>query len=149
MIRIILFLCLICAGCIPAQTPPQLEFTPGAPVVVTDQLYQHEAYQVSYPAGWRVITAAAENAGSVTLAAPDNQALVFISTSSIDNPPALPDVENQQVETREISLTDGTTIYTALVVDTEFQEAMQPTFDHILSSIDLPRLLIPTNQPRM
>lgn len=142
----LIILC-ICAACIPAKTPPQLAFTPGAPVIVTDQIYQYETYQVAYPVGWRVITSAAETPGSVTFAAPDNQGLIFISPMPIHQPPALPDVpvERLQTETRVHIVNNDNMLYIALVVDEAFYNVLYPVFESILATIEAPRLFIPTD----
>ncbi|MEO0563209.1 MAG: hypothetical protein AAF125_13965, partial [Chloroflexota bacterium] len=79
-------------GCVPAQTPPQLDPTAGPAAQVTDDTIRTAAFEVARPAGWRVITGAADQPPNVILVAPGDAALAFVSAESITNPPPLNDV---------------------------------------------------------
>jgi len=75
------------AACIPATTPPQLDYTPGAPVTVTDDRITTTAFTVTRPDGWRVITSAADAPLMLILVSPDDAALMVLSTDGIGEPP--------------------------------------------------------------
>jgi hypothetical protein len=122
-------------GCVPAKTPQQLTFTPGAVVMVTDKVYQNEIFWVAYPARWRVITAPAETPDFVIFAAPENQALVMISASPIEEPPLLPGVPSEQQKIESRTLPTSPTLYAALVVDEVLYETLHPLFDAILETV--------------
>jgi hypothetical protein len=80
-----LLLCLF--ACVPAQVPPQLAQTPGASVVIANERYQSDVFSVAIPEGWRVVTSEAQAPLTVTLVAPDDCALIIISTAALDNVP--------------------------------------------------------------
>jgi len=44
-----------CAPIVPATTPPQLEHTPGAFVVITHETFDAGVFRVDYPQSWRVV----------------------------------------------------------------------------------------------
>jgi len=67
------------AACVPARTPPQLAATPGAAVVVSDQVYRTAVFSARYPSGWRAITSPAGAPPFVVFAAPDNCTVIVLS----------------------------------------------------------------------
>ena len=69
----LLFAVGLLAACVPANTPLQLAYTPGPAVIVTDDVYESDAFTVHYPSGWRVVTGAADAPTSVVFVAPDEQ----------------------------------------------------------------------------
>ncbi|MEM6281327.1 MAG: hypothetical protein AAF787_03965 [Chloroflexota bacterium] len=85
--RSLIWCVLLLAACIPATAPPQLEYTPGPPVVVTDGRIQTAAFSVERPDGWRVITSAADAPLTLILVAPDDAALIVLATDGIGEPP--------------------------------------------------------------
>jgi len=88
MRRTKLWLALLMLGaCVPASPPPQLGYTPGAPVTVTEQQVRNSAFTVTRPAGWRLITSAAGEPPTVIFVSPDDTALVMISAEAIEDPP--------------------------------------------------------------
>lgn len=125
-------------GCVPADVPPQLAFTAGPPVQVTDQTYSTELFTVDYPAGWRIITAPAESPDFVTFAAPDDRAVIILSLETIESLPALADVPADRVET----FSDGARVCrgmcrvlnAALVTDRDNLTAYRAVFDKLLQS---------------
>jgi hypothetical protein len=84
---------LVGAACVPATTPPQLGFTPGAPVVVTAGRIETEQFSVMRPDGWRVITSAADAPLTVIFVSPDDDALILLSTAGIGQPPSPTNIE--------------------------------------------------------
>ncbi|MDX2161521.1 MAG: hypothetical protein SF162_09370 [bacterium] len=80
---------MLMAACVPAQSPAVRDATPGSPVTVTADRVITAAFQVDYPAGWRVITSPAGEPPFVILAAPDNCTVVQVSVSVEPPPPAI------------------------------------------------------------
>lgn len=94
------------AGCVPATVPPQLSYTPGAPVTVTEREYSAGGFQVRYPRGWRVITSAADAPLSVIFVSPTDDALLMVSTAPIGEDPPRPQVDEQTpLNTQRATLT--------------------------------------------
>lgn len=129
-------LLLILAACSPPQTPEQLNFTPGAPITITDDRYVTGAFSVRYPPGWRVITTPAEAPPGAIFAAPDNAALIVLSISPIGTPPELANVpaERVAVEGDEVAL-GQITVYAALVADRDIIDTLKEDFTLVIESI--------------
>lgn len=129
-------LLLILAACSPPQTPEQLNFTPGAPITITDDLYVTSAFSVRYPPGWRVITPPAEAPPGAIFAAPDNTALIVLSISPIGTPPELANVpaERVAVEGDEVVL-GKITVHAALVADRDVIDTLRDDFEVVIDSI--------------
>jgi uncharacterized protein YbdZ (MbtH family) len=89
-----LLLLLLCS-CIPAKTPPQLNATAGAPVIVTERHIEFEGMQLEYPMGWRVITSAANDPASLVFAAPEDKAIIVLSTIKETTLPELATLETE------------------------------------------------------
>jgi hypothetical protein len=77
---------LLVAACVPLQTPPQVQQTPGPAVQITDRAFESEAFSLRYPVGWRVITSAAGDPPYAIFVAPDDAALIVIATESAPAP---------------------------------------------------------------
>ena len=119
------------SGCIPAQTPPQLAFTPGAPAVITDELFTNSAFSVRYPTGWRVVTGAADAPPSVTFVAADDVTTITLSTAAPGEPERDPTF---RVETRLLAL-EGLRVYVVARVPVQDWPRFQPTFERLLASV--------------
>jgi hypothetical protein len=74
-------------ACVPATTPPQLDYTPGPPVVIAGDVFTTAAFTVTPPEGWRVITSAADAPPGAIFVSPDDSALIFVTAGSIGEPP--------------------------------------------------------------
>jgi hypothetical protein len=62
-----------CVPQIPATTPPQLQHTPGAFVVVDEHVYDAGVFRVAYPAGWRIVKSSVASAPmEVIFVSPDD-----------------------------------------------------------------------------
>ncbi|MDX2137584.1 MAG: hypothetical protein SF123_05770 [Chloroflexota bacterium] len=85
----------LCVACVPAQVPPQLAQTPGASVVIADERYQSDVFSVAIPEGWRVVTSEVQAPLTVTLVAPDDCALIIISTAALEDMPRSPACEGE------------------------------------------------------
>lgn len=118
------------AGCVPADTPPQLQFTPGAPFTIADGVYRSVAFAVAYPAGWRVITPPAENPRSVIFAAPGDDALIFVTADPDQPPPPLP--ASPAVMLTE---THATGVIVSLVTHAEREAMYEPVWRAVLASV--------------
>lgn len=126
-------LCYACglAGCVPARTPPLLNFTPGPPAVITDETFSNSAFSVRYPAGWRVVTGAADAPPSVIFVAPDEESTITLQVE----PPGEPERDPLfRLETRLLSLGD-LRLYAVARVPVEEWAAFQPTFERLLASV--------------
>lgn len=120
------------AACVPASTPPQLEFTAGPPVMVDDDRYTAADFSVRVPQGWRVITAPAEQPDFVLFAAPDNRALMRFSSRLLEPLPALDALPTDQQMSFEVQTS---TVYAALRADRAQIDALFPLFERIQESI--------------
>lgn len=121
----------VLCSCIPAQTPPQLAFTPGAPAVITDELFTNSAFSVRYPTGWRVVTGAADAPPSVTFVAADDVSTITLTAADPGEPERDPAF---RVETRQLSL-EGRRIYVVARVPVQDWPRFQPTFERLLASV--------------
>ncbi|MBC7811200.1 MAG: hypothetical protein H7175_08640 [Burkholderiales bacterium] len=129
-------LMILFAACVPATEPPQLVFTPGAPIVVTERLYDAGAFSIEYPDGWRVVTGPAEAPPSVVFVAPGDCALIVLSTVPIESPPALAETCGEtRGETRRL-LAGEVDVYAAgNVAPIEEWESFVPIFEQMVESI--------------
>jgi len=103
---------LMLAACVPATVPPQLNATPGAAVVVTDGRYDAGAFSALRPDGWRVVTSAADAPPSVIFVAPDDTALIMLTTGVIGEPPRPTALTDTPLRDRleRVTLVDGQTL---------------------------------------
>jgi hypothetical protein len=131
----ILALLLLLAGCaplVPAQTPPQLEHTPGAFVVIDMQTYDAAAFQVDYPGGWKVVKLNEAGAPDrVAFVAPDESAVIEIAAGVVG---ATSPAEGQRLITRETNL-QGQTIILSGRADNATWAEFQPVFERVVASI--------------
>ena len=76
-----------CAPLVPATTPPQLQYTPGAFVVVTNETFDAGVFRVDYPQSWRVVkTSIASTAFlQVVFVAPDESSITLSQTKTVSN----------------------------------------------------------------
>lgn len=133
---------LLLAGCgriAPASAPPQLDATPGPPVVFTDAIYSTTIFSLRYPATWRVITSASFAPPSVVLVRPDEAALFVFSTAPLDAVPPVPNPLGPQViEQVTLRLPDGTAVYAALSAPGAEIEPMRRQFEAVADSLSPP-----------
>ncbi len=121
------------AGCIPARTPPQLAFTPGPPAVVTDRTYANLWFALRYPAGWRVVTGAADAPPSVVFVAPDDASTVTIQVGELDT--AGLDDPAFRYAVRRLALAGGLTLTAVVRAPAAAWDAFLPQADALLASI--------------
>jgi hypothetical protein len=122
---------LLFSACIPAQTPPQLAFTPGAPASITDELFTNSAFSVRYPSGWRVVTGAADAPPSVTFVAADEVSTITLQTNPPDEPERDP---AYRIESRTLSL-EGMQVYVMARVPVQDWPRFQSIFERLLASV--------------
>jgi hypothetical protein len=128
-----LLLLLLC-GCIPAKTPPQLKATAGAPVIVTERHIEFEEIEIEYPSEWRVITSAANDPRSFIFAAPEDKAVIVLSTIRQITLPELSTVEAQET-TYETVTNANRQFHLWLISDTSSHADFLPHFQTLLLSI--------------
>jgi hypothetical protein len=128
--RPLIILALLLAACVPARQPEQLAFTPGPPVIVTDNTYQNAVFSARYPAGWRLITSAADAPLAVILVAPDEVSTVTLQLAPVEAAAA----DGVHLETRVLRF-DGVTVYAAAQAPADQWPDFAPVFDRVLSSV--------------
>jgi hypothetical protein len=134
---------LVLIGCIPAQElPPQLAFTPGAPLTINATYIQFAGVRVEYPLEWRVITSAAETPESLLLIAPQGDALLMLSRYPAQTPPSLSDIPQDEqitlldvIETPVNDAAVSQELYLWLVADTSQQTHYESIFQQVRASI--------------
>lgn len=102
-----------CSPLVPATTPPQLDHTPGAFVIVTEDTFDGGIFRVDYPSSWRIVKtsiAGAENL-QVVFVSPDDHA---ITLTQVDSVSAMTN-ENEQF----ITLDNGVVIQVIVAVSEE------------------------------
>lgn len=134
-VRPLLFLLvMILVGCVQATVPPQLAYTPGSPITITDDYYYSATFSVLRPDGWRVITSAADAPHSVIFVSPDDTALIMLSTAGIGDPPR-PDVDEPLRDSiREIDWGEAVLSLYSVAPQSQW-EALQPIIDAVEASL--------------
>lgn len=131
---VVLLMLFIIMGCVPAQTPQNLDDTPGPSVVVTDRRYDAGPFSAEYPAGWRVITSPAGASPFVIFASPDNCAVILISTDAMDVP--APTGCEESASFRREEQTAGAARL-ALVAPGDAWDEYAPTFEQVVGSVNV------------
>jgi len=122
------------AACIPAETPPQLAYTPGPAVVVTDRVYESSVFTVRYPSGWRVVTGAADAPPSVVFVAPDEVSTITLQTGTLEA--ATLAEPGFRAELRGIELADGTRITAIARAPETAWETFLPVFEAVVATVE-------------
>jgi hypothetical protein len=136
--RVVMLIALSFAACIPAQTPPQLAHTPGAPVVVAGSRVETTAFAVDAPSGWRIITSPAALPPFLIFAAPDGCALITLAAEPIEPPPLTncpTDAAAPTQQTRRITFEDGTPVYATFSATPTNDDSMLPIFEAVIESL--------------
>jgi hypothetical protein len=126
-----------CATLAPANTPPHLDYTPGPPVVITDQTYDAGPFSVRYPRGWRVITAAAFSTPWVAFTTPDETALIVLALDAQDTevtPANTPEDELRRLD-QDLMLNANQPLYAALIAPQSEWDTYAPIFDRVTASV--------------
>jgi hypothetical protein len=133
-LQLFLICWLALAGCVPAQVPDVLTYTPGPPVVITDRTVTTIAFRLTYPGrAWKVVTSEAGAPPSVYLVAPDGTSFIRVHVGPPDaaDQPA-PDYRFEQ---REFTLPDGTPIVAILSAPADAWEPMLDVFERVVGSV--------------
>ncbi len=133
----LLLLTAACGQLVPVETPPQLEYTPGPPVIVTRSTYDAGPFFVEYPVGWRVITPAAFSTPWVVFMIEDQTALVVLALDLDDTDVVPPNTSEDNLRrVREtVVLNEHLSIHALLAVPRAEQERYIPLFEQILASL--------------
>lgn len=126
-----------CGPIVPATTPPQLNHTPGAPVIVTWDTYTASEFSAHYPSGWTVITSPAFSTTWVVFTSPDEQAVIVLALDPNDTqvmPPQESD-RSLQRESVEIPLNDGRTLTAVLAAPSDKGQVFRPVFEQMIASV--------------
>ena len=129
-----------CAAIAPAHPPPHLDYTPGPPIVITDQTYDAGPFSLRYPPGWRVITAAAFSTPWVVLTTPDETALIVLALDKQDTeviPANTPEDERRRLD-QVLTLGTDQPLYAVLIAPQSEWERYLPIFDHVTASVTAP-----------
>ena len=116
LIGVLVIVIAACGRLAPADLPPQLEYTPGPFVIVTDQTYDAGVFTVRYPLGWQVITPATFNTPWVVFQSPDETAVIVLALDVDDTQVTPENIEQAELqrETTQIVL-DEDTVFVVLV----------------------------------
>lgn len=130
---------LVFTACIPAQTPPILDATPGAGAVITADTYRSASFSLRYPSGWRVITSQAGASHGVTLVAPGDCALILVSSAPIEQPLTSPACAEPDIQTitRSVALENGEIGLAGSAPAAEWQQFLS-AFNALAASISTP-----------
>jgi len=131
---IILFCLAACAPIVPAQTPPQLEFTPGAPVTIDDTLYDAGVFRMAYPQGWRVVKSnTAEAPMSAVFVSPDETMAIHVTVDP-QGEFTIPG-DHTERKTRRIDLASGESIAIGASATFESWDTLVPIYEGIVDSL--------------
>jgi len=78
---------MLVGACVPPTVPPRLTNTPGPAVIITDERVTAGGLRMDIPAGWRVITSAADAPFTLFLAAPDACGIIALARRPVELPP--------------------------------------------------------------
>lgn len=126
----IVLLCV--AACVPIQTPPQLDQTPGPAVQITDRVFESAGFSLRYPVGWRVITSAASDPPYVILVAPEDDAIIVVASES----PPVPGLDGQSYTVeRQIDLGEGREVTAVLHAPENDWTRYRALFDALVETV--------------
>ena len=133
---VILLLLAACGTIGPNSAPPHLDYTPGPPVIVTDETYTTATFSVRYPQGWRVITAAAFSTPWVVFITPDETALIALAGDVADTEVVPSNTPENELRRREqaITLANGETLTAVLVAPDQDWETLAAIFERVIGS---------------
>jgi hypothetical protein len=127
--------CFAITACSPAEVPEHLQFTPGAPIVVTQNTFATDDFSLRYPDGWRIVTGPADAPQVSTFVSPDNCAIILVAIGSAQ-PVTSPDCLDAVFQTtrREITLDNLRLTVAGSAPDTQWDK-FESTFDSFARSI--------------
>ena len=132
-----LLLITACTPLIPATTPPQLAFTPGAFITVDDEVVDAGDFRVNYPDGWRIVkTSIAAAPLEIVFAAPDNSMTIRIVEGVYSPPASTPDPHIYERQ-EQVHVSDSLTITVVGQTPKESSADFNTLFDTVLDSLVL------------
>lgn len=125
-----------CSSIIPATTPPQLAYTPGAAITISDETIYTDIFQVNYPDAWRVVKInVATDPIELVFASQDGGMWIKISENPIAIPEGTPDPTlYEHLDMIEI---DGINIYIQGQSPIEKRDLFDEIYQHVLDSIEI------------
>ena len=135
-IRILVLLSIAaCTPLIPATTPPQLEYMPGAFVTLDDDYFDAGIFRVDYPDGWRIVkTSVATAPLEVVFASPDNGMTIRIIEGNTPHPESTV-VPGQHERWQWVELSDDVTLTVIGYAPVESKDVFDSVFDSVIASI--------------
>ena len=126
-----------CGRLAPANTPPQLDYTPGPAAVITDETYDAGAFSVRYPLGWQVITPAAFSTPWVVFVTPDDTALIVLAMDNADTQVTPGNTAEADLDRLEetLELDNGETLYVVLVAPRGEWEDYAAIFEQVVATV--------------
>ena len=118
------------AACVPAQVPPQLSFTPGPPITITENTVETAQFTVRYPRGWRVVKLSIAGAPPwLAFISDDDTLRIEVRAQPFDDDvaPLLEDIVQM----------DSTHIYLRGMSESNDTDTLQPYFDLVRESLDI------------
>ncbi len=143
-----------CSDLAPAETPEQLDNTPGPPVLVDETVVENEVFRVEYPGGWRAVTSPTFSQPWVVFTPPEEDAVIVVAVNGEDTEVTPENAEGElRRDSWEVLLPGGWTI-TAVMrsPEGERRDVLLPVFDDVAASISAPQTIptrpFPSETPR-
>jgi len=134
LLSIVIVLLSGCKSLVPATTPPQLEWTAGPPIVITDKVLETAEFTLNYPSGWRVVTGEAQLPPTVTLISPDEKSTITLNMGELPEGNYGEDRLTMTI-VRGVTLKNGKSMTVIGKAPTEGWEAFLPVFEAVIASI--------------
>jgi hypothetical protein len=133
LIYVALLCCLICAACIPAHVPDNLDDTPGPPISFENNVYKGAVFSAQIPAGWRVITGEAQAPQSVIFVAPDGKTLIRLIAGKVEESTVT--IADQRNAIEPITLANAITVTTMFSSPYSTWASYFPVFEQVRDSL--------------
>lgn len=85
------------AGCVPMQTAAPVINEDAAGFVVAGDVYESDLFSLRIPEGWRVVTGERGAPPALLLVAPDDCALIAVSSTPLDAAPVSPSCDTDDL----------------------------------------------------
>jgi hypothetical protein len=133
---LVMVLLALVAGCVPATVPRHLAYTPGAPVQILDNVYDAGVFRVQYPAAWVAVSSPANQPAAVTLVAPDESAIIRLSTHPDLEPMPDEDLPNgMRLHTQQTTMANGVVVTLTLGAPIAGWDAYMELFEAVEDSL--------------
>lgn len=126
-----------CSLLVPAKTPPQLEHTPGVPIIITDDYIDAGWFTIDYPDGWRVVkTSISGQPLALVFASPDDEMTMSIQTDNCDIPENTPEPDTETLN--ECIRSDARFIHISGSPTLEQIDIYTAIFERVVESVEFP-----------